>query len=308
MADVLQKRKAQNRAAQRAFRERKEKHLKDLETKVEHLEKSSETTNNENGLLRAQVERLQIELKEYRKRLSWIGNSGQGGSPPLPSSAPGTTARSSLNSNNNDFQFEFPRFGDLPASHIFNHFDSNSKSVHNPKRSSTLPSNPSSTGVPGIVGRNSVSTSSPAMLAPSHGSSGSSPMNASSASPPVHRYQNLTSDRSFESFSGLFSPSILEASRRASSGYFSDNIARTSIQASGKSSDQNIPGKNGRQYSSSCVSNTNSPASSYASQRNGSSIGTSPEPSLSSPGQKVTDYGLNTISEENQLQNKFGGE
>lgn len=44
-----QKRKAQNRAAQRAFRERKERHLKDLETKVDELEKASESTNHENG-------------------------------------------------------------------------------------------------------------------------------------------------------------------------------------------------------------------------------------------------------------------
>ncbi|KAG9718062.1 PAP1-domain-containing protein, partial [Aureobasidium melanogenum] len=52
------KRKAQNRAAQRAFRERKEKHLKDLETKVEALSKAQEQDKHENGLLRAQVQRL----------------------------------------------------------------------------------------------------------------------------------------------------------------------------------------------------------------------------------------------------------
>ena len=38
-SEPTSKRKAQNRAAQRAFRERKEKHLKDLETKVEDLRK-----------------------------------------------------------------------------------------------------------------------------------------------------------------------------------------------------------------------------------------------------------------------------
>lgn len=108
------KRKAQNRAAQRAFRERKEKHLKDLETKVQELEKASDATNHENGLLRAQVERLQMELREYRKRLS-LNASGVGktqtGFPSLLSSAsPGA----------NNFQFEFPRFGALPGSQLLN--------------------------------------------------------------------------------------------------------------------------------------------------------------------------------------------
>ncbi|KAI5291898.1 DNA-binding transcription factor yap1 [Ascosphaera aggregata] len=68
------KRKAQNRAAQRAFRERKEKHLKDLESKVESLEKISKDSKNENSILRAQVARLQAELNEYRRRLSWVNN------------------------------------------------------------------------------------------------------------------------------------------------------------------------------------------------------------------------------------------
>jgi AP-1-like transcription factor len=308
-----QKRKAQNRAAQRAFRERKEKHLKDLETKVEDLEKASETTNQENGLLRAQVERLQVELKEYRKRLSWISNSGQGASSSLSSSTPGAAARNSLYSNQNDFQFEFPRFGDLPANQLVNKSGSNNKPNNHPSRSSTLPSKPSNFGVPGVVGRNVMPSSSPTLPAPSYGSTGNSPMNASNTSPPVRNNQIFASNSSFDSFSGLFSPSILEASRQASSGYFpQQNIANYANQASRKNSDHKILNTNIRQHSASSLSNTDSPNSSYESQQNGSSlgssIGTSPEPSLSSPGQKVTDYGLLTISEENQPQNNFAGE
>ncbi|KAK7509194.1 AP1-like transcription factor [Phyllosticta citriasiana] len=108
------KRKAQNRAAQRAFRERKEKHLKDLETKVQELEKASDATNHENGLLRAQVERLQMELREYRKRLS-LNASGVG---KTPSGFPSLLSNASPGANN--FQFEFPRFGGLPGSHLYN--------------------------------------------------------------------------------------------------------------------------------------------------------------------------------------------
>ncbi|KAK2850747.1 hypothetical protein FQN49_005355 [Arthroderma sp. PD_2] len=112
------KRKAQNRAAQRAFRDRKEKHLKDLETKVEDLERASQNTNHENTLLRAHVQRLQVELKEYRKRLSWI-SSGNSISPTtgLLNQARNLHAQSRIN---NEFSFDFPKFGDLPGAHMQN--------------------------------------------------------------------------------------------------------------------------------------------------------------------------------------------
>jgi AP-1-like factor len=108
------KRKAQNRAAQRAFRERKEKHLKDLETKVQELEKASDATNHENGLLRAQVQRLQMELREYRKRLS-MNSTGLSRTPPL---AGGFSSMLNTNSVANNFSFEFPRFGSLPGNQL----------------------------------------------------------------------------------------------------------------------------------------------------------------------------------------------
>ncbi|KAJ4354778.1 DNA-binding transcription factor yap1 [Ascochyta clinopodiicola] len=106
------KRKAQNRAAQRAFRERKEKHLKDLETKVQELEKASDAANHENGLLRGQVQRLQMELREYRKRLS-LNSTGLNRTPPAA-----TGFSSMLNNTNSNFQFDFPRFGGLPGSQL----------------------------------------------------------------------------------------------------------------------------------------------------------------------------------------------
>ncbi|KAL5338843.1 transcription factor PAP1-domain-containing protein [Aspergillus crustosus] len=108
-------RKAQNRAAQRAFRERKEKHLKDLETKVDELQQASDNVNQENGLLKAQVERMQVELREYRKRLSWVTH---GNALSAINSYPGNANRLS-GLNNNDFMFDFPKFGDLPGGRIF---------------------------------------------------------------------------------------------------------------------------------------------------------------------------------------------
>lgn len=86
------KRKAQNRAAQRAFRERKEKHLKDLEDKIAELESESLTANTENDFLRQQVKRLQNELNQYRAA---------------------RTSQSSTNStpaSSGQFTFEFPFF------------------------------------------------------------------------------------------------------------------------------------------------------------------------------------------------------
>ncbi|CAG8554127.1 3239_t:CDS:2, partial [Ambispora leptoticha] len=55
------KRKAQNRAAQRAFRERKERYVKELETKIKDLESQTAKTTHENAQLKSLVEQLQAE-------------------------------------------------------------------------------------------------------------------------------------------------------------------------------------------------------------------------------------------------------
>lgn len=111
MLTLHKKRKAQNRAAQRAFRERKEKHLKDLETKVDELQKASEAANNENSLLRSQVEKMTSELNEYKTRFSIMRNrSASGGTPRVGFGAPAVSHPSDVS-----FQFEFPKFGVLPG-------------------------------------------------------------------------------------------------------------------------------------------------------------------------------------------------
>ncbi|KAH8703094.1 transcription factor PAP1-domain-containing protein [Talaromyces proteolyticus] len=148
------KRKAQNRAAQRAFRERKEKHLKDLETKVDELEKASETANQENGLLRAQVGRLQVELREYRKRLSWL--SGGNGLSTM-SAFQNNNTRNITNLSNNDFFFDFPKFGDLPGNHMFKNSGSdNQNKTTSPTSSGVSPSS----DIPGIMNRGSLKNAS----------------------------------------------------------------------------------------------------------------------------------------------------
>ncbi|EGV63639.1 hypothetical protein CANTEDRAFT_114631 [Yamadazyma tenuis ATCC 10573] len=56
------KRTAQNRAAQRAYRERKERKMKDLEEKVELLQDENLKMNTESDFLRAQIDMLKNEL------------------------------------------------------------------------------------------------------------------------------------------------------------------------------------------------------------------------------------------------------
>ncbi|KAL3419910.1 bZIP transcription factor [Phlyctema vagabunda] len=66
MTPAQSRRKAQNRAAQRAFRERKERHVKDLEAKLAALTSSSSNLSTENELLRQQLQRASTENEILR--------------------------------------------------------------------------------------------------------------------------------------------------------------------------------------------------------------------------------------------------
>ncbi|KAJ6114966.1 hypothetical protein N7486_000744 [Penicillium sp. IBT 16267x] len=68
------KRKAQNSAAQKAFRERRERYLIDVEAKLDELQTSFALVTQDNALLRAQAEQLKLEILEYGKRIAWIAN------------------------------------------------------------------------------------------------------------------------------------------------------------------------------------------------------------------------------------------
>lgn len=118
---------------------------------MEELQKASDSANQENGLLRAQVDRMQVELREYRKRLSLVTN-GNGAS--AMSAYPGSYSRSLSGLNNNEFLFDFPKFGDLPGSNIFN-------GGQLPKTSQNKPREPLSawneSQVPGILKRDTSS-------------------------------------------------------------------------------------------------------------------------------------------------------
>ncbi|KAI1823816.1 PAP1-domain-containing protein [Xylaria intraflava] len=176
------KRKAQNRAAQRAFRERKEKHLKDLETKVEELEKASAATNNENTQLRAQIGRLSNELEQYKKELLVMSKSGSSSSHSRTNSTFGSAAIQNINDVN--FQFEFPRFGVLPGTI--------STGINGAKEPSSFPSPPSS-------GRSPNSRTSPSEWPQAGGSD-----NGSNTRQPAERHQAKDSFASSAKYSDAY--------------------------------------------------------------------------------------------------------
>jgi AP-1-like factor len=89
------RRKAQNRAAQRAFRERKERHVKDLEQRLASLEESQQLAVAENERLKHDLQKMSTENEILR------ATSGlQGGSNSL---SPEPTTTGPMHYNPTDF-------------------------------------------------------------------------------------------------------------------------------------------------------------------------------------------------------------
>ncbi|KAF4977972.1 hypothetical protein FZEAL_5580 [Fusarium zealandicum] len=195
------KRKAQNRAAQRAFRERKERHLKDLETKVEELEQASQAANHENGVLRAQVERMTAELNQYKQKVSVMTNPKALPREKVPF---GSAAVNNLGDVN--FQFEFPKFGMLPG-----------PPTNKPQRSGSSPTSP--------------------LQKTNHANS---PNGAPNGAPNGNKSPQSQYRDDLAKFSGVFSPSMSSSATNPSrasvdSGNFSANGATSSPSASSHS-------------------------------------------------------------------------
>lgn len=290
------KRKAQNRAAQRAFRERKERHLKDLETKVEDLEKASEATNHENGRLRAQVEKMGVELKEYRKRMS-LSTAAAGYSPP-----PSAT-QSQNYGNSNDFQFNFPKFGDLPGSFLSN-------------GSITKTTSPTQIGQRSAVA-SSIAPAGTVRKQSSDASNERSPssFNGTFSTPPGQSRPNQGSNDGFntnnyDDLNGLFDPSVLESASRSNLGghlYYATNKAASALSTAKTGSVSSVNGHTQKptlQHNSS-TSITGSPTSTTSHGPLDSSCGTTPESSADSPdNRKSSEGGLDINNEAVKAQNK----
>ncbi|TKA65057.1 hypothetical protein B0A49_09608 [Cryomyces minteri] len=307
------RRKAQNRAAQRAFRERKERHLKDLETKVSELQRTSEADKHEEGLLKAQVERLQTELREYRKRLS-TNSTGISRSPPAVGG--GFSAymakNTSPNNNNsaNNFQFDFPKLGSLPGSKIFNN---GYMAICNEANAVVTNGRPAASASP-VTGTLLRQDSGARSLSPKSQSNGSvlSPTRDASIPGSMNKYINGSYDArtnsyqvnpvpgqvgGFDELAGLFSSSILNSvSNDASFDYGFPPPAEVVKQPSRSSVDSSNGLSRAFQFNShgSTASNTASLSASSVFQYNAnSSCGTSPEPSHNSPArERLTDNAI----------------
>ncbi|KAI0476096.1 hypothetical protein GGR56DRAFT_674599 [Xylariaceae sp. FL0804] len=85
------RRKAQNRAAQRAFRERKERHVKDLEAKLATLEAAQSQTATENQKLKRDLQKISTENEILRATNNVATAAVQNGSMSPPGGIPTTT-------------------------------------------------------------------------------------------------------------------------------------------------------------------------------------------------------------------------
>lgn len=74
----LQRRRAQNRASQRAFRERKEKHVQHLEEQLEDLETKHRTLAKSYTDLDSTHDKLKREVKQLRGELASLKSSREG--------------------------------------------------------------------------------------------------------------------------------------------------------------------------------------------------------------------------------------
>lgn len=109
------------------------------------MEKASQAANHENELLKQKVERMTVELNEYKKRVTIQNTSGHPASMLSNNNlrAFGHPVVSNLNDVN--FQFEFPKFGVLPGPSPTSNKDSGKHpSVASIKRSSSDSSGQSS--------------------------------------------------------------------------------------------------------------------------------------------------------------------
>jgi AP-1-like factor len=302
---------------------------------VLELAKAREADQHENGLLKAQVDRLQVELKDYRKRLSLNASTGR--------SSPPSALNASTNGQNN-FQFDFPKFGALPGSQIFPNAPQNGNasqngSVNNSQRGSATPpvTNPSpgsnaaytaSAQQPVLNRANSSGVGTSPGSLQSSGSNTNSPANSSNFSAnniaPSYNFAPYSTNDNMHGFAttlpqmngsgndpfgDLFSPSILKTVGQSGNGYFNPSQQNTNTGVNnGGDSTAGIPDNRVFRFNStSNTSDSASPSASSLSQWNlngttNSSCGTSPEPSHGSPLNKDKS---NETYDKTNLQNSY---
>jgi AP-1-like factor len=207
-----------------------------------------------------------MELREYRKRVSLtttnLNRTPSGGVPTYLTKGLATNGNTNLSDIN--FQFEFPKFGPLPAS---------------------PPANGTSQSIsPGTTAQKAASPVEKSQPSPLNRNTSYKSANGSTAG----LNQTPIDSGDMSGFSGLFSPSLLESVSKSSSSSFDFFSEPRSSTAS-----------NGQMSNGQSTSHSSPSASSNSNRGASSSCGTSPEPSMQSPASgKTTDPTLSTIGEE----------
>jgi AP-1-like factor len=256
-----------------------------LETKVEDLQKASESANHENAILRAQIEKMSMELREHRKKVSLSGpnkspSSNNGLPPYLAGKGLGGGAN---NPSDVNFSFEFPRFGRLPGPPVTN----GSQNFLNSNRQTSSP-----------TATSQLDSASPIQVSPRNQSLQSFSSNGSTT---ALKQTSTQVDGDMSSLSGLFSPSILNSVGKDSSFEF--------FNANGTNGSRSSTDSNGHMSTGHNTSYSSPSASSNGNQGPSSSCGTSPEPTMQSPVfNKPVDVTLSTIGEENTTEPRPEGE
>ena len=237
---------------------------------------------------------MSIELKEYRKRMS-LNTTAAGYSPP-----PSATQSHSYG-NGNDFQFNFPKFGDLPGSFLSN--GSITKTTSPPQMDQRSASaSASSTTPPGLV-RKPSSGLSTTKSPPSFKGTYPTPLE------PIRPHQisnNGLNNNNYDGFDGLFDPSIMESVKANYLPYTPSQSASTpSTAKQGSVSSINGYARVPRLHKHSSASITGSTSSSISHGALDSSCGTTPESSADSPdNRKSSEGGYDTANEEGKAQNQ----
>ncbi|CAO3635539.1 unnamed protein product [Cunninghamella echinulata] len=126
-SELRQKRKEQNRVAQRAFRERKERYVKELEEKIKHLEEERLTEiqqlKEENATLKSKVKQMEAEIytlkgaeQAFKLSIQKLKETGVQIPDTTPHSLTSSSHALSLSNNNNNNTTAFPSSASASAS------------------------------------------------------------------------------------------------------------------------------------------------------------------------------------------------
>lgn len=218
-------------------------------------------------------------------------------------SPPQSANQSHGHGNGSDFQFNFPKFGDLPGSFMSNGSITKTTS---PTQMGQRSASTSSTTPPGSDRKQS-SGASNIKYPPSFNGMFPAPLGQSR---PNQVSNNGFNDNKYGDLNGLFSPSILENASRKDSGDYLSYATSKATSTPSTAEQGSVRSVNGHAQistlqNSSSTSILGSPTSSMSHGALDSSCGTTPESSAESPdNRKSSEGGLDTISEEGKVQKK----